>query len=206
MPGFVAVMIFWCICTFFITEVFSLVSVSPVSRTGTLVLGFYIGVFFVSRELLVITPKGDLFISQTDLVKYLQIPVNASNPKKFPFFIPKVHPRVFLSLSLSFSCSTLQLRTPGSIWLIWLIQLAESIALINTKTIDTIDAIDTIYWHCRPHQPNCTTVVWFFDLPDWLRWGVLLCYIQCYLVGNIIFDSYYDYVLHSILKWYPQER
>ena len=30
-------------------------------------------------ELLVITPKGILSISQTDLLKYLQMPVNASN-------------------------------------------------------------------------------------------------------------------------------
>ena len=42
-------------------------------------------------ELLVITPKGILFISQTDLVKYLQMPVNASNLEKFPLFTPKGH-------------------------------------------------------------------------------------------------------------------
>ena len=46
------------------------------------------------EELLVITPKGILFISQTDLVEYLQIPVNASNLEKSPLFTPKVHPRV----------------------------------------------------------------------------------------------------------------
>ena len=45
-------------------------------------------------ELIVITPKGILFISQKDLVKYLQIPVHASNPKMLPFLTPKVHPRV----------------------------------------------------------------------------------------------------------------
>ena len=45
-------------------------------------------------ELLVITPKGILFISQTDLVKYLQMPVNSSDLEKFPLFIPKGHPRV----------------------------------------------------------------------------------------------------------------
>ena len=40
-------------------------------------------------ELLVITPKGILFISQTDLVKYLHMPVNASNLEKSPNFNPK---------------------------------------------------------------------------------------------------------------------
>ena len=45
-------------------------------------------------ELLVINPKGILFISQTDLVKYLQMRVNASNLEKFPLFTQKVHPRV----------------------------------------------------------------------------------------------------------------
>ena len=44
-------------------------------------------------ELLVINPKGVLFISQTDLVKYLQISVNASNLEKFPPFTPKCHCR-----------------------------------------------------------------------------------------------------------------
>ena len=46
-------------------------------------------------ELLVINPKGILFISQIDLVKHLQMSVNSSNLKKFPIFTPKVDPRVF---------------------------------------------------------------------------------------------------------------
>ena len=38
--------------------------------------------------------KDILFISQTDLVKYLQMPVNASNLEKFPLFTPKGYPIV----------------------------------------------------------------------------------------------------------------
>ena len=45
-------------------------------------------------ELLVITPKGILFIFQIDLVKYLQMSVNASNLEKLPLLTPKGHPRV----------------------------------------------------------------------------------------------------------------
>ena len=43
------------------------------------------GKFLPQDKLLVITPKGILFISQTDLVKHLQIPVNASNIEDYPF-------------------------------------------------------------------------------------------------------------------------
>ena len=70
------------------------------------------------------------------------------------------------------------MRTSGSIQFIRSIQSTESIASINTKTIHTINQIG---WHCRPHQPNCTTVVSFLCFPSWLRQWVLLCYIQCCL-------------------------
>ena len=42
-------------------------------------------------ELLVITPKGILFISQTDSVEYLKMPVNASNLEKLPLLTPNGH-------------------------------------------------------------------------------------------------------------------
>ena len=73
--------------------------------------------------------KVILFISQTDLVEYLQMPVNASNIKNFNLFTPKVYPRVCLV-----------------IWIIHQLQrtLIEN-AMINTiDTIDTINTIDTI--------------------------------------------------------------
>ena len=83
-------------------------------------------------ELLVITPEGILFISQTDLVKYLQMPVNASNPKKFPLFTQKGHPRF---------C-----------WVVWIILQLQRTAIKNASTntidkIDTIDTIDRIDWN-----------------------------------------------------------
>ena len=43
-------------------------------------------------ELLVITPLGILFISQTDLVKYLQMSVNANNLEKLSLLTQKVIP------------------------------------------------------------------------------------------------------------------
>ena len=97
---------------------------------------------FTPRELLVITPNGILFISQTDLVKSFQMPVNASNLEKFPFLPQKVILEFVGSFEFSFSCSVLQLRMPGSIQLIRLIRLTESIASMNTKTINTINLID----------------------------------------------------------------
>ena len=42
--------------------------------------------------LLVITSKVILFVYKTELVKSLQMPVNVSNLKTFPFFTPKVIP------------------------------------------------------------------------------------------------------------------
>ena len=59
-------------------------------------------------------------------MKYLQIPVNASNLKKFPPFTPKVDPRV---------C-----------WVIWIILQLQRTATDNTRidTIGTIDKIDKI--------------------------------------------------------------
>ena len=74
-------------------------------------------------ELLVITPKGILFISQTYLVKSLQIPVNVSNLKNPPFFTPKGHPRV---------C-----------WVIRIILQLQRTAIKNAR-IDTINTINTI--------------------------------------------------------------
>ena len=73
--------------------------------------------------LLVITPKGILFISQTDLAKHLQISLNASNLEKLPFFTSKVHPRV---------C-----------WDILIILQLQRTAIDNAR-IDTIDTINTI--------------------------------------------------------------
>ena len=75
-------------------------------------------------ELLVITPKVILFISQTDLVKYLQMPVNGSNLKKLPLFTPKFHPRV---------C-----------WVILIIPQLQCTTIENARiyTINTIDIID----------------------------------------------------------------
>ena len=72
-------------------------------------------------------------------MKYLKIPVNASNLEKVPFFTPKGYSRVFGSFALSLSFSSLQLRTTG---LIRLIKSSELIALINKKTIDPVDLID----------------------------------------------------------------
>ena len=64
-----------------------------------------------------------MFISQTDLVKYLQMPVNSSNLKKFPLFNPKCNPRV---------C-----------WVIWIIlQLQRTV--IENASIDTINTVDKI--------------------------------------------------------------
>ena len=74
-------------------------------------------------KLLVITPKGILFISQTDLVKYLQIPVNASNLENSPLLTPKGHTRV---------C-----------WVIWINIKLQRTAIENAR-IDTIDTTDTI--------------------------------------------------------------
>ena len=83
-------------------------------------------IFLTQGELLVITRKGILFISQTDLVKYFQMPVNASNLEKFPLFIPKVHPRV---------C-----------WVICIILQLQSAAIEDAGiyTIDTINRINCI--------------------------------------------------------------
>ena len=117
-------------------------------------------------ELIVITHKAILLMSRTDLVKYLQMPVHASNIENPPFKTPKVIPEFVESFELFFSCSALHLRTPRSIQLIRPKWFTELIASINTKTIDTIDLIN---WHCRPHQPDCITVVSFLYLPDWLR-------------------------------------
>ena len=75
------------------------------------------------RELLVITPKGVLFIFQTDLVKYVQMQVNASNLKKFYFFTPKGHLR---------AC-----------WFILIILQLQRTAIENPR-INTIDMIDEI--------------------------------------------------------------
>ena len=77
-------------------------------------------------ELLVITPKGVLFISQIDLVKYLQIPINAINLEKFPLFTPKGGPRL---------C-----------WVILIILQLQHTAIENARVdrFDTIDTIDTI--------------------------------------------------------------
>ena len=52
MYGFITLMKFWYLHTFFMTAVFSLVPVSPASRTVTLVLGFYINGFSYSLEVL----------------------------------------------------------------------------------------------------------------------------------------------------------
>ena len=73
--------------------------------------------------LLVITPKGILFISRTDLVKSLQMPVNSSNTKKSPLLPQKTTPEFYGSFALSFSCSMLQLRTAVSTQFIKFIQL-----------------------------------------------------------------------------------
>ena len=35
---------------------------------------------------------------------------------------------------------------------------------------------------------------------------MLLCYIQCHIVGKLTFSSYFAYVSHSILQWYPHNR
>ena len=123
--------------------------------------------------------------------------------KSYSFLPQTVIPEFVGTFSLSFNWILMQLRTPGSIILIRLIRFTESIALINTNTINPIDLI---YWHCRPHQNNCTTVVSFFCLPDWLSYWVLFCYIQCHIVGTFTFDSYFDSVYHSILQWYPHHR
>ena len=70
------------------------------------------------------TPKTVLFISWTDLVKFLQIPVNASNLEKFLFLTPKDHLRVFGVI-----CITHQLQHTK----------------IKNSNIDTIDTINRIY-------------------------------------------------------------
>ena len=73
-----------------------------------------------------IKKKGVLFISQTDLVKSLQIPVSVSNLKKFPFFTPKGHPGVF--------------------WVVCIILQLQSTAIENARinTIGTINMINRI--------------------------------------------------------------
>ena len=45
--GFVAVIIFWYVCTLFMLALFSRVPVFLISRFGTLVLGFYVEGFFI---------------------------------------------------------------------------------------------------------------------------------------------------------------
>ena len=59
-------------------------------------------------------------------MKYLQIPVNASNLNTFLLFTPKGHPRV---------C-----------WVIWIFLQLQLTVIDNTRvnTIDMIDTIDTI--------------------------------------------------------------
>ena len=59
-------------------------------------------------------------------MKYLQIPVNASNLEKFPLFTPKFHPRL---------C-----------WVILIIRQLQRTAIYNPRiyTIDMIDTINTI--------------------------------------------------------------
>ena len=85
----------------------------------------------------------------------------------FSYFLPqKVITEFVGSFSFFLSCSALELRIPGSIQYIRSIRSTELIASINTKTINMIDLI---YWHCRHPQPNCKTLVSFFDLTDWLK-------------------------------------
>ena len=79
--------------------------------------------------LLLIHLKGISFISWTYLVKYLQIPVNASNVENFPFFTPKVHPRVCW-----FVCIILQLQRTS----------IENYRINAIDTINTIGIIDCI--------------------------------------------------------------
>ena len=90
------------------------------------------GKTFTPGELLVITPKDFLFISQTDLVKYLQMPVNAINLKLFPVFTTKGHPRVFWVI-----CIILQLQRTA----------IEKTRIGRINTINTIDMIDIINWN-----------------------------------------------------------
>ena len=77
-------------------------------------------------ELLVINPMGILFLFQTDLVKYLQMPVNASNLENPPPFTPKGHPRL---------C-----------WVIWIILQLQRTAIENASInhINTIHRINRI--------------------------------------------------------------
>ena len=81
-------------------------------------------------ELLVINPKGVLFISQTDLVKYLQIPVNASNLEKFPPFTPKCHCRACWKILI-----ILQLKRNA----------IENARIDTINTINTTNTIDRVY-------------------------------------------------------------
>ena len=76
-------------------------------------------------ELLVITPKVILLVSQKDLVKYLQMPVNTSNLENVTIY-PKCHPRI---------C-----------WVIWIILQLKRTTIENSRinTIDTINTIDII--------------------------------------------------------------
>ena len=74
-------------------------------------------------ELLVITPKKVSYISQIDLMKYLQMPVHVSNLEQFPLFPPKGNPRVFL--------------------VIWIILQLQRTRIENAR-IDKIDAIKLI--------------------------------------------------------------
>ena len=119
--------------------------------------------------------------------------------KSSPFLPQKFIPEFVGSFELSFSCSALQFRTPGSMLLIRSIRSTESIASINTNTINKIYLID---WHCRPHQPSCTTVVSFFYLPYWFKiisivvlhtvlscWYAHLCLIFFFCLPN---QSYSD--------------
>ena len=68
-------------------------------------------------------PLGRGCIYPTDLVKYLQMPLNASNLEKFPLFTPKGRPIV---------C-----------WVVWIVLQLQRTAIENAR-IDTIDTINTI--------------------------------------------------------------
>ena len=97
----------------------SLFSVKNIT-TPTILKGIFL------EELLVITPKVILFISQTDLMKYLQMPVNGRNLENSPLVTPKGHPRV---------CRN-----------IFIIPQLQPTAIDNVRinTIDTITNIDRI--------------------------------------------------------------
>ena len=123
-------------------------------------------------------------------MKYLQIPVNASNLKNFPIFTPKGHPRV---------C-----------WVILIILQLHRTVTENSRidTINTFDRIDCIneYEDNRYNQSDQLTLQ---TLPTqwrhccfifWFAWLIKVSSIFCY---NPVSSFWYGHLCFIFCLWLP---